>query len=161
MDLISHPVYLSHPGLLDPGDNTLQHQACCCNPQNREITVEGEAVSTGGKEQSPEAEDPTKVNKSLHTLTLNIIIIFVFLDEAATATSLKVFRILLIVGWIAACIAVVYVVLFMIRVHAQVYYLLWGIWAIFLGFVSVASFKYFTDYHCDNCIFCGTVVIFV
>lgn len=45
--------------------------------------------------------------------------IFVFLDEAATATSLKVFRILLIVGWIAACIAVVYVVLFMIRVHSR------------------------------------------
>lgn len=67
MDLISRPVYLSHPGPLDPGDNTLQHQACCCNPQNRGITAEGEAVSTGGKKQSPEAEDPAKVNKSLHT----------------------------------------------------------------------------------------------
>lgn len=119
MDLISRPVYLSHPGLLDPGDNTLQHQACCWNPQNREITAEREALSTGGKKQSPEAEDPAKVNKSLHTHTILILLfsIFVFLDEAATATSLKVFRILLIVGWIAACVAVVYVVLFMIWVH--------------------------------------------
>lgn len=69
MDLISRPVYLSHPGPLDPGDNALQHQACCCNPHNGEITAEGEAVSTGGKKQSPEAEDPAKVNKSLHTQT--------------------------------------------------------------------------------------------
>lgn len=67
MDLISHPVNMAHPGPLDPGDSTLQHQASCCNPQNREITAEGEAVSTGGKKQSPEAEDPAKVNKSLHT----------------------------------------------------------------------------------------------
>lgn len=81
MDLISHPVYLSHPGLLDPGDNTLQHQACCCNPQDREITAEREALSTGGKKQSPEAEGPAKVNKSLHTHCLNIIIFHICLSR--------------------------------------------------------------------------------
>lgn len=56
MDFISHPVYLSHPGPLDPSVNTLQHQAWCCNPEIREIPAEGEATSRRGRKWLPELE---------------------------------------------------------------------------------------------------------
>ena len=46
---------------------------------------------------------------------------FLLLDVAPTALSHKVFDVLLIVAWIAACVAVVYVVLFMVWGHTCVY----------------------------------------
>lgn len=77
------------------------------------------------------------INLSLHPRALKIlslfISIFVFLDVAPAASSRKVFQVLLIVGWIAACVAVLYVVLFMIWVHTRVYSLIlhWKLWKFF------------------------------
>lgn len=98
MDFISHPVYLSHPDPLDPSVNTLQHQAWCSEVGN-------------------DCQNLKSIK--LYPSTCNENIVFVFLDVAPTASSHKVF--LLIIGWIAACVAVVYVVLFMIWVHTRVY----------------------------------------
>ncbi len=124
MDLIPNPSDLFHPALPDSSVNFSQHGAWHCAHHNKKIRLERGVMSKRGKRHSTlNMETEVSLSKSLHMLPIycHCFFMFVSLDVGPTASSHKLFPILLIVGWVTACTAVVFFVYIFAWVHDFVF----------------------------------------
>ncbi len=128
MNLIPSPPDLFHPALPDANVNSSQHGAWRCTHHNKKFRAERGAMSKRGKKPTFHPEDRGKKNIQFYSINLStpsqhfvIVSIFVSLDVGPTASSHKFFPVLLIVGWLAGCSAVVYFVFIFTWVHDSIF----------------------------------------
>lgn len=136
MDLNPSPPDLFHLTLPDANVNSSQQGAWRCTLHNKKIRAERGAVSKRGKKSTFHPQIEARMYPEFNTINLSMSSQhFVIVSIFVSASSHKLFPVLLMVGWIVGCIAVVYFVFIFAWVGYIIPPLKYIIW-LYVGFPS-------------------------